>query len=71
MGDPLHVRFHLRRLLVAPLGLLFQRAEDDFVQAQVDFDLARRRGELAQRQFPGKHFVKHHAERVDAGRRGI
>ena len=66
-GDRLDVGLHLAGVLIAPLRLLLQRPQHDFVQAHIDPHLARRRCELAQGQLAGEHFVEDHAQRVDVG----
>ena len=65
LRDGLDGGLHLAGLLVAQLGLLLQRVQDHLVQAHVHLHLAGGRGEFAQGQLAGEHFVEDDAQRVD------
>jgi hypothetical protein len=67
VGNDLDLRLNLARVLEAPHRIPFQCPKHHLVQPHVHAHLLRRRGEPAQRQFAGQHFVKHHPQRVNVG----
>ena len=62
-----HLRLYLLRALLPQLAFFFQSPEDDLIDARIHGGLRARRGEAAERQFAGEHFVNDHAEAVDVG----
>ena len=62
-----HHRLDFADLLVAEVGVLFQGAQDHFVQAHVNLNFPGRRFEAFAGQFAGEHFVEDHAERINVG----
>ena len=65
--DAFNQRFNLTDLLVAKLGVVLQRAQDDFIQSHVNLHFSGRGLEFPAGQLAGKHLVKNHAQRVDVG----
>jgi len=63
--DSLDVILNLPGVLVPACGFLFQCVQHHFVEAHIHLHLFRRRRKPAQRQLPGKHLVKNHAEGID------
>jgi hypothetical protein len=62
-----HLGFHFLSGLGAAFAFLFQGAEHDFIHARVHRGLFRGRGEPAEGQLAGEHFIENHAELVDVG----
>ena len=66
-GDRLHPRLHLAGA-AEPFGpLLLQGPEDDGIHTRVHRAFFRRRRKPSNRQLPGEHLVKHHAQGIDIG----
>jgi len=49
-------------MLIAALRLLFERSQDNVIQANIDLHFARGWREFSQWQLAGEHFIEDHAE---------
>src|SRR6185436_5648628 len=66
-GNVLELRLEFAGALIAEVGLVLERAQYNFIQADVQLHFFGRRIETAERQVAGQHFVQDDAQRVNVG----
>ena len=66
-GECLYVRLDIARLLIPPLGFLFQCAKNDFIEPHVDLHLLRGRGKAAHGKLAGEHLIEDDAQGINVG----